>query len=216
MAGRRSYHHGDLKRELLVAAEAELTEKGLEGFTLRGCAKRAGVSHAAPAHHFKDTAAILTALASIAQSRLRQAMLDRHERAAKDAVSQYVASGIGYVEFALASPALFKLLFGSERPYAGDPHLLENGQRTFGVLLADLAALRGSDPLASAEGMVDIANSWAIVHGIANLLIAGRLDFLRPWIENDLEGLLTAMLTTYAGRSRQAGAPGSSGSGGAK
>jgi AcrR family transcriptional regulator len=50
----RSYHHGDLRRSLLVAAEAELEEKGIEGFSLRGCAKRAGVSHAAPAHHFGD------------------------------------------------------------------------------------------------------------------------------------------------------------------
>ena len=68
-----AYHHGDLRKALLVAAEAELVEKGLEGFTLRCCAKRAGVSHAAPAHHFKDANALLTALATEGYERfLRQ------------------------------------------------------------------------------------------------------------------------------------------------
>src|SRR5262245_3431916 len=61
---RDSYHHGDLRAALLKAAEAELAENGIEGFTLRGCARRAGVSHAAPAHHFKDVRAILTELAA--------------------------------------------------------------------------------------------------------------------------------------------------------
>ncbi|MEI5579289.1 helix-turn-helix domain-containing protein, partial [Streptomyces brasiliscabiei] len=62
---RQPYHHGDLRRALLVAAEHELEEKGIEGFSLRGVAKRAGVSHAAPLHHFKDTRALLTALAGV-------------------------------------------------------------------------------------------------------------------------------------------------------
>ena len=52
------YHHGDLRNALVAAAEAELAEHGIEGFTLRGCAKRAGVSHAAPAHHFGDAAGL--------------------------------------------------------------------------------------------------------------------------------------------------------------
>jgi AcrR family transcriptional regulator len=51
---RRSYHHGDLRAALLAAAERELAANGVESFTLRGCARRAGVSHAAPAHHFPD------------------------------------------------------------------------------------------------------------------------------------------------------------------
>ena len=65
-SARHAYHHGDLRKALIEAAEAELAEKGVEGFTLRGCAKRAGVSHAAPAHHFKDANALLTALAVVA------------------------------------------------------------------------------------------------------------------------------------------------------
>jgi AcrR family transcriptional regulator len=58
------YHHGDLRAALLRAAEDELTERGAEGFSLRGVARRVGVSHAAPAHHFADTGALLAALAA--------------------------------------------------------------------------------------------------------------------------------------------------------
>ena len=63
--GRDGYHHGDLRAALIAAAEEELAENGVDGFTLRGCARRAGVSHAAPAHHFKDVRALFTALATV-------------------------------------------------------------------------------------------------------------------------------------------------------
>src|SRR5688572_25193146 len=71
-AERDGYHHGDLRAALISAAEEELVEKGVDGFTLRGCARRAGVSHAAPAHHFKDVRALFTALATIGLRRLAE------------------------------------------------------------------------------------------------------------------------------------------------
>jgi AcrR family transcriptional regulator len=64
----KSYHHGNLREALLEAAELELIEKGAEKFSLRGVAKRAGVSHAAPAPHFGDVTGLLSALASISSN----------------------------------------------------------------------------------------------------------------------------------------------------
>jgi AcrR family transcriptional regulator len=190
----RPYHHGDLRKALLEAAEAELAEKGVEGFTLRGVAKRAGVSHAAPAHHFKDTAALLTALATISSERLHQAMADRHARAAKDPRAQFIASGVGYVEFALANPALFKLMFGSERPDSSDEQLKKRAGAAFMLLVGDVRALIGHDPLTSEKGLLDIAAAWSLVHGIAHLLIADRIGFLRPMLERDFEGTITRLV----------------------
>ena len=60
----KTYHHGDLRNALLDAAETVLAARGVEAFSLRACAKEAGVSHAAPAHHFRDVAGLLTALAA--------------------------------------------------------------------------------------------------------------------------------------------------------
>jgi len=54
-SGKKSaYHHGDLRQQLVAATEEIILERGVDGFTLREAARRAGVSPAAPAHHFKD------------------------------------------------------------------------------------------------------------------------------------------------------------------
>ena len=189
-----AYHHGDLRQALLAAAETELAERGGEGFTLRGVAKRAGVSHAAPAHHFKDTNAMLTALAASAAERFAGALRDRQARAAGDARSRLVAIGVGYVEFALGNPALFRLMFGSQRPDARDPHLDHHASAAFMILVEGVGALRGDDPLASARGRADVAAAWSVVHGIANLLIAGRMGFIKPMLDADFEATVAAIV----------------------
>ena len=192
---KNAYPHGDLREALLRAAETELIEKGIEGFSLRGVAKRAGVSHAAPAHHFRDTSAMLTALATIAARRLAEAMQVAHRRAGGDARARFVASGIGYVEFALANPALFKLLFGSERPNSDDISLVAAATDAFSILEADIAAVRGAEPMQSDGGLLDIGSAWAMAHGIASLLAAGRAQFLKPLLEADREGTLAAIFS---------------------
>jgi AcrR family transcriptional regulator len=178
-AAPRAYHHGDLRKALLVAAEAELSEKGVEGFTLRGCAKRAGVSHAAPAHHFRDAAALLTALAAEGFSRFIAAMRKRQAEAT-DARGRLVAAGLGYVDFALANPALFRLMFSSARPDFSDPALQEVGFSSFSVLTDAVGDLHGSDPFADKAAMLDVAAAWSVVHGLAELLLSGQLPFLSP------------------------------------
>ncbi len=64
MTDTRAYHHGDLRRALLAAALEAIEESGPAALSLRDLARRAGVSHAAPAHHFGDKAGLLTALAA--------------------------------------------------------------------------------------------------------------------------------------------------------
>ena len=113
---RRGYHHGDLRAVLLAAGEAELAEHGVEGFSLRGVAKRAGVSHAAPAHHFRDANGLLTALAAEGFRRFVEKQKARQQVADKDPLALLVAAGMGYVDFAMAHPALFRLMFSSDRP----------------------------------------------------------------------------------------------------
>jgi AcrR family transcriptional regulator len=69
---RDSYHHGDLREALLTAAEQLLHEEGLQGLTLRACARRAGVSHAAPKHHFEDLSDLLSEVAARSFDRLAE------------------------------------------------------------------------------------------------------------------------------------------------
>lgn len=167
----RPYHHGDLRTALLAAAEAELAERGVEGFSLRQVAKRAGVSHAAPAHHFGDAQGLLTALAAEGFRQFLAAQAAREVRAAADPASQLVAAGLGYVDFAMARPALFRLLWQSGRPDFADPDLGQAAGAAFQHLVDQVMAAGG-------RSTADEAAVWAIAHGLADLLASGRLKTL--------------------------------------
>lgn len=169
-----SYHHGDLPAALLQAAEKELAEHGIERFSLRAVAKRAGVSHAAPAHHFKDLQGLLTALAARGYERLVDMQIRRQESAESDARARIVASGLGYIDFAIAHPALFRLMFSSERPDRSDLAFSNATFVAFDKLVAETRAVSGEDPYESASAMRDLVASWALVHGLAELIVSGR------------------------------------------
>lgn len=195
-AARQGYHHGDLRRALLAAAEAELTEKGPEGFTLRGCAKRAGVSHAAPAHHFGDAAGLLSALAAEGFERF---LATTEARVAQvpgdDAKARMVALGLGYVEFAEANPALFRLMFSSEKPDFSDERLQKVASAAFEQLVSGAAGLAGPDPLASRRGRRQVAAMWAIVHGLSHLLLSRQMRFLADQDPTEREADLAAIIS---------------------
>jgi AcrR family transcriptional regulator len=176
--GRSGYHHGDLRQALLKAAEEELKEKGVEGFTLRSCAKRAGVSHAAPAHHFKDANALLTALAAVGFARFNATLEARRARAGQDPEARLLALGLGYIAFATAEPALFRLMFSSDRPDFSDPTLGAAGCAAHTLLVDAVTAVTGAASPCEETCMRDVAAAWAMVHGIADLVLSGRLRWL--------------------------------------
>lgn len=185
----KPYHHGDLRAALLAVAEAELTERGVEAFSLRAVAKRAGVSHAAPAHHFVDAGGLLTALAAEGYRQFVATQLQREAVAAPDAASQMVAAGLGYVDFARLRPALFRLMFGSFRPDFADPELSVAARRAFVHLEQGVRACKaGADPQ-------EVAAVWAIAHGLADLMAAGRLHNLASLPEAERDAALTAIIS---------------------
>mgnify|MGYP000011709113 CR=1 FL=1 len=173
-----SYHHGDLRAALVAAAEEELIEKGVDAFSLRGAAKRAGVSHAAPAHHFKDANALLDALAAEGFRRLTEAMREEQASAAQDKQSHIIGAGVGYVRFAIENPQLLQLMFGTSRNKGDDTELRRQGEAAFSVLVNGVGALRGRDAMKGQEGWRDVAACWAMVHGYAQLAIAGKMTFV--------------------------------------
>ncbi len=165
----KPYHHGDLRAALLTAAEAELADHGIESFSLRQVAKRAGVSHAAPAHHFGDANGLLTALAAEGFQRFLGAMLAR-EASAAGARDRAVAAGLGYLDFALSRPTLFRLIFSSRKPDFNKPALFEAGDAAYAHLVALIEDLGGGPP--------DILALWAMAHGIADLAAGQRLRMM--------------------------------------
>ena len=140
--GKRSapYHHGDLRDALVRAARTILEKKGLAALSLRGVARAAGVSPAAPYHHFADKQALLDAVAAQGFDALRSAMEKRMAKKT-DPIARLDASGVGYVLFAIENPALFRLMFGGAgQVLSANASLMEARDRAYGVLQAAVAA----------------------------------------------------------------------------
>jgi len=164
-----SYHHGDLRDALVRAARTILETQGLAALSLRGVARGAGVSPAAPYHHFSDKQALLDAVAAQGFDALTSAM-DKRMAKKTDPNARLDASGVGYVTFALENPALFQLMFGTgEQQSSADARLREARDRAYGVLQAAVAA---TSPDGKANPYVCL-RLWALVHGIAKLILEG-------------------------------------------
>jgi len=173
---KRAYHHGDLRRALVGAARAILEKGGLGALSLRAVARRAGVSQAAPYHHFADRDALVSAVATEGFREFDAAMHARMDRS-RDPVERLIAAGVAYVSFAVANPALFQVMFGATmQKLPDDPERLEAGACTYVTLegaVAGAMAARGRDP---ANVPLACLLAWSIVHGLAKLLIEGDLD----------------------------------------
>jgi AcrR family transcriptional regulator len=107
------HHHGNLRAALLSAAREIIAESGVEGLSLREAARRAGVSHAAPKHHFGNLAGLLAALAVEGFDLLGSEMDRQIETAGGHfcAVKRLNAVGLGYVAFAARYPEHFRIMF---------------------------------------------------------------------------------------------------------
>lgn len=165
--GERPYHHGDLRTALLAAGEAELAERGMEAFSLRQVARRAGVSHAAPAHHFGDARGLLTALAAEGFRTFLATQAAREAQAPPDPRSQLMAAGLGYIDFATARPALFRLMFGSDRPDPTNAEMQAAGRAAYQHLVDQVTA--------AGCGLAEVAGVWSLAHGFADLMSSGRM-----------------------------------------
>ncbi|MFM9942067.1 MAG: TetR/AcrR family transcriptional regulator [Hyphomicrobiaceae bacterium] len=165
----RPYHHGNLPEVLAAAAEALVREKGAHGFTLRECARRAGVAHSAPGHHFGSVARLLTEVAARGFDRLTQRMQD--ERKGVSGPEALRRIGRAYVGFALSDPVIFVLMFHSDRVDRSVSRLQAAGEAAYGELVDAIALATGR----RARDEDALRFAWATVHGIAMLLIDGRV-----------------------------------------
>jgi AcrR family transcriptional regulator len=181
---------------LLSAAEALIEERGLDRFSLRETARRAGVSPAAPAHHFGDARGLLTAIATEGYRELGDALEERDVGGNRDA--RIMAQGLAYVRFAFARPARFTLMWRKAILDVDDPAHLEAGRRAFEILDR---AVRGEN--ASRSGPRDPAlapsiAAWSIVHGFALLALDGAFGSEEGALEQAAEALLPRVLSHLA------------------
>ncbi|HEX2131186.1 MAG TPA: TetR/AcrR family transcriptional regulator [Actinophytocola sp.] len=162
----RSYHHGDLRRVLTDAALGLIAERGPTAVSLRDLARAAGVSHAAPAHHFGDKAGLFTAIATQGQRLLADALAEELARGPDPR-----RLGVRYVRFAAEHPSYFEVMFRPDLYHREDPELVAARART-----TDL--LRTAIPGEGRDADRRMLAAWSVAHGFATLLRSGNLDRL--------------------------------------
>lgn len=189
-----TYHHGDLRRTLLVAAVNLLEERGADALSLRELARRSGVSHNAPYRHFADRDALLDAMAA---DGFRELAARMRGVAVATPVERLAALGQTYVAAALERPGRFALMFR----VTADPSTFPATATAAAALMATLrdavAAIIGDtdDPVA-------LTTAWAVVHGLASLLLQGHLRVpstsAPPSLPQDVRALVAAVTTHVA------------------
>jgi AcrR family transcriptional regulator len=192
------YHHGALHDALLQAAERVLEREGLAGLTLRAVAREAGVSHAAPTHHFGDLTGLVSELAAIGFRQFNVAMAAAGSGGGTG-LEKALARAKAYVAYAQAHPGMYGLMFRTERLDMKRPSLHEAANASFAGLAGAIAASRQekiSEQTLSLDQAAAIARAWSLVHGFTMLLLDGRLtDILHRLPKGtDAETLLEAML----------------------
>ena len=171
-----SYHHGDLRNALLEAVGEIIEERGIGAVSLREAARRAGVSHSAPAHHFGDKMGMLTAFAGRGFAEFGRRMQEAADEVADEGFqAQLRAIGIEYLRFAVERRPYFEVMFRSEMHDNADPDLESISHDSFGVLMSVVEAM-GPEELDGAEPMHVAMSAWATVHGLATLWLDGALS----------------------------------------
>jgi AcrR family transcriptional regulator len=206
------YHHGDLHEALLQAAERVLERDGIAGLTLRAVAREAGVSHAAPTHHFGDLTGLLSELAAIGFRRFNAAMIAARASETHP-LMKAMANAKAYVAYAQAYPGMYSLMFRTERLDMTRPSLHEAASASFQGLANSVGAGREAAglqaPLSgealealSLEQAAAIARNWSLVHGFTMLLLDGRLgDILHRLPKGTTpDQLLEAMMRAAVGK----------------
>ena len=173
---RRDYHHGDLGNAPLVSARSLLERDGPVALSLRAVARAAGVTQAAPYHHFPDKEHLLAALATLGFNELRACQIAAAESSAPH--MRLSALGHAYVRFASQNPNMYRLMFGEAITDWGKyPEAARAKRRCFepaqAVIASDPTARQGPKPYGAET--IRIA-AWALVHGLAMLLIDGSLQ----------------------------------------
>jgi AcrR family transcriptional regulator len=195
MKAKTPYHHGDLKEALLTAAESVLDDSGLHGFTLRECARRAGVSHAAPKHHFGDVRGLLTEVAARGFQQLTRRLKTKLRAAGDDLDAQFVATAEAYVGFAEAHPEHFRIMFRSDLVDMQSPSLMSAALATFTEMTNVIRRQRGEPEIGaesldacmtSAQLINDILIGWSHIHGYAHLKLEGQLAMIPKAAQKDM------------------------------
>ncbi|MDE2444911.1 MAG: TetR/AcrR family transcriptional regulator [Alphaproteobacteria bacterium] len=194
MSETKPYHHGDLREQLLQAGEQALAEMPMAQVSLREIARKAGVSHAAPKHHFPTLGDLMGEIAARGFQRFVAALDEAaNSITPQTAENRLLAMGRAYLRFAEVNSAVYTLMFDQRDSCSMTPHLVETSLEAWGQLENAVAALR-----VSGNASIGAMFVWSTVHGLAMLKSTHRLPphlTLHAVEENTLRMIVTGIAT---------------------
>ncbi len=199
----RPYHHGDLSRALVEAARRILEAEGPAALSLRAVAREAGVSPAAPYHHFKDKCELIDAVAQQGWEALGEAIAEarRNAPSPREALAEI---GVAYVRFARANPALYRVMYDATRDQAQMPEHAKEPDSGFAQVEEAIIAA-GGNPNDALELEVATVAAWCAAHGVAEMVGLKQFEPLRQALggEDALARALLGHVTAYDHARRQ-------------
>jgi AcrR family transcriptional regulator len=213
-AARKSYHHGNLREEMIRCGREILAAEGVHGLTLRSAARLAGVSHGAPRNQFADKEGLL---AAIAADGFRELVATRRARLSDEmtAEARLLTVMDGYIEFAVKHPALFYLMFGPQIVDKENyPELLEAGSASYQLLSGAVQDYFTDNGLAQQFDDMMVRCAWSAMHGVSMFFSAKPTGpgtrpkvTLAQWRQAVQEFVLTGLLAAGKAKAAASGKP---------
>jgi AcrR family transcriptional regulator len=170
---KRSYHHGNLRHDLVAAALQIIKRSGPEGLTLRAVAKRLGVTPAAPYRHFASKKALLAAVATDGFTALLEEVRAATAAAGPDPRARYEAIAVGYLRFATAHPGHFRVMYGPQVDF--DDVAVAERRAAFEILTDSIEACQAAGMAVPGSARAIANRTWAYAHGLVTLHLHGLL-----------------------------------------
>ena len=190
----RPYHHGDLRRALIEAARTIIVRDGAQALSLRGVAREAGVSPAAPYHHFKDKQELVLAVGQLGFEYLGVAMEAELAKAEDTVPERLMAIGVAYVLFARDNPALYRLMYDCARNMEALPPEVHEKEHSAYALVRNMMIEAGhATPGDDINIELATTAAWCAAHGIAEMegfaqfeplkqALGGEINFYREML----------------------------------
>lgn len=193
-----SYHHGNLREALIAAGQEILSEKGIEGLSLRRVARHVGVSHTAPYNHFADKQALLAAISTAGHAQLYERLNRIFTEAKQSSAEILIEITTSYLEFAIEDPGRFHLMFsGALEEERDHPTYIDIAQKNINLLEEIIAYCQSRREICQGS-VTDIAiRLWSSVHGFTNLILEDQFPpgYLR---DRNLRDLLKVVIRCIA------------------
>ncbi|NDJ53042.1 MAG: TetR/AcrR family transcriptional regulator [Chloroflexi bacterium] len=192
------YHHGDLRNALIEVGEKVLREEGVEAFTLRRLTKEVGVSHNAPYRHFKNRDDLLAAVSERGYWRLRDHVEEGIERHEGHIQEQLMHFSFDYIDFALKNRHLYPVMFSSN-PHLDSEALIEVMQNALTAFVEIFERGQAAGTLRTDSPLLQALTLFSLLHGVANVMLAGRFSMPFDGSQPDVETLVRGLVEVYMG-----------------